>query len=263
MLDVDTGALVRDPSGSEGFYSLAAGRWLPVPRQAISPDGLSYAYVQMTVGADDVLHVVDVRAGQDLKYVLSGHWALSVLWYGEDAIYLAFSWEHTAGVWRFDLGSHQLTELTDRDYVMVTDGEILWSGSVNPADPRPLPGIETQANEIDRVVLASGVTEAWFYRPHSSATVLMTDAAGHPVAWIGLADPDSDLSTGEGMLILLPSPNRPVTLYQGRWEDLVPGAVDDFGMWIGGSHGLYLLRPGASGLERVSTAAVVPAGGCH
>ena len=262
-LDVDTGAIVRDPSGTEGFYSLAARRWLPVPRNAISPDGLSYAYVEFTPSQDDRLHVITVTTGQDSEYVLTGHWALSVLWYGSDAIFLVFSWEGSAGVWRFDLSTHALTELSGRNHVMTTDGEILWAGSVNPADPRPLIGIEPQANEIDRVVLATGASEAWLYRPHAWVTVRMTDSAGHPVVWVGPGNPDDDFWAPRGQLVLVEAPGRAVTLYEGNWDDLKPGAVDEHGMWIGGKAGVFLLRPGATALEKVSSAAATPAGGCH
>ncbi|HEV2027073.1 MAG TPA: hypothetical protein VGS16_00905 [Candidatus Dormibacteraeota bacterium] len=49
------------------YYDRAFSRWLPVPRQAVSPDGKHYAYGER--GADQTqvarMHVVDIVSGTD------------------------------------------------------------------------------------------------------------------------------------------------------------------------------------------------------
>ena len=267
-LDPDTGALVREPPAvGDGFYSLAAHRWLPVGRSSIAPDGLSYAYVEFVgFNASDRLHVVDALSGRDATYTLEDKHAYSVLEYGTDGIYLMFAYEMAIGVWRFDLASHALTQLSDQTDVWVTDGRVLWAGSVNPADPAPVAGLGVAPNQVDRIDLGSGARETWLYRPHTEVRVFMTDAAGLPVAW---AAPGQPAATGYylpgevGDLVYLDRPGHAVTLHSGRWEDLQPGAVDEHGLWFGGKAGVYLLRPGASALEPVASAPVIPAGGCH
>jgi hypothetical protein len=67
FLDLSSGTFTTDPN-SLASYDLAVGKWLPVPRAWISPDGLRYAYPEYRVGpgpATGLIHVVDARTGAD------------------------------------------------------------------------------------------------------------------------------------------------------------------------------------------------------
>src|SRR2546423_7037705 len=90
FMELPAGNLTEDTVGTaivrvsdQGFYDLAVHKWLPVPREAISPDGLQYAFVDSGTG----LHVVAARTGTVRVLFSDGGWV--VLEFGRDAIYLA------------------------------------------------------------------------------------------------------------------------------------------------------------------------------
>lgn len=191
--------------------------------------------------------------------------ALKVVEYLTDAVYLTWSYEGTAGLWRFDTATHTLVKLTERSPVWATDGNVLWSGSANPTESFPPKGPGAWPDQVDRVDLRSGTSETWLYRPQSSTSVVMTDAAGSPVVWIDRGreiSPGVFAQSGAGELVLLDSPGHAITLHAGAKSDVQPGAVDDKGMWLGGTVGVFVLTP-TGDFIRVSTAVAVPAGGCQ
>ena len=55
-----------DPKGNDGHYfDRAFSRWLPVGRQAVSPDGTHYAFTDLGQQDQFVIHIVEVASGQD------------------------------------------------------------------------------------------------------------------------------------------------------------------------------------------------------
>lgn len=67
FLQVPGGAFAADPA-SLGSYVLGAGKWVPVQRAWVSPDGKSYAYPEYRTAAGPVtgiIHVVDIASGAD------------------------------------------------------------------------------------------------------------------------------------------------------------------------------------------------------
>ena len=59
-----SGAVTIDPAGKGGaYFDRAFSRWLPVARDAVSPDGAHYAYVDLGDQGVFNVHVVDVRTG--------------------------------------------------------------------------------------------------------------------------------------------------------------------------------------------------------
>ncbi len=86
-------------------YDAVIGRWLPVPANAVAPDGLHYAYAEWdppasgmaggahsantpTIGVRGRIHLVDARTGAD-SIVYSGEPTYSVARFGDDSILLA------------------------------------------------------------------------------------------------------------------------------------------------------------------------------
>ena len=50
---------------TQASYDSDQHRWVPVPREWVSPDGSSYAYAVIQPGAAQGVHIVDVRTGSD------------------------------------------------------------------------------------------------------------------------------------------------------------------------------------------------------
>jgi hypothetical protein len=67
FLQIPGGTFASD-SSSLGTYVLGAGKWVPVQRAWVSPDGKSYAYPEYRSTAGPVtgiIHVVDIASGSD------------------------------------------------------------------------------------------------------------------------------------------------------------------------------------------------------
>ena len=100
-----------DPAGKNlqarggAYYDRAYSRWLPVPRQAVSPDGRHYAYTEPASDQTKMpkIHVVDVTTGTDRGFIThSSEWfiAYGVLDYSSEGIYLVQAYESPMfGLW--------------------------------------------------------------------------------------------------------------------------------------------------------------------
>lgn len=261
-----------DPAGKGGrYYDRAFSRWLPVEGSAVSPDGSQYAYSEQGTaqGGSPSVHVVDVRTGQDRAFVTpSSHWFISYipLAFRSDGVYLGQAWESpTAGLWRLDPGSGSLTMVASiSNLEIMASTSVFWVGTVNPADPSPLIGIATQANQIDRLDLADGRRTPWFYRPGMAVSGVGLDGAGHPIVR-ALAGKDGVIQPGlGGELFLLLDQRTQVSLYKGsgqQVETLQSPVADSHGIWFGSSERVFLYTP-ADGLKKVSSQPASPAGIC-
>jgi hypothetical protein len=166
-------------------YDRAVGRWLPVSREAIAPDGLHYAYAdydppgpndgKVAIGTTGRVHVVDARTGTD-RAIYSG----------------APTW----AIVDFDSAGIYLTRLTTGQYAPQKSGLYL----IDPTGgtPRPVAGGDASldwggwrmlnggaawgtafsgggvpamwsGNELWRLDIRSGVATSWFkVRPRTS-----------------------------------------------------------------------------------------------
>lgn len=248
------------------YYDRAFSRWLPVSRQAVSPDGKHYAYGQ---GAPDktkvaTMHVVDVATGVDHVFATpSTEWFVpySVLDYAAEGIYLYTNYELSVGLWLMDPTTgaiHRVANLTD---IQASGGNrTFWVGSVNPADPNPLGGLGIMPNQIDRFSLADGKRVAWFYRPSTAPRVIGSDVQGHPIVLVfngrnGVIDGDYGAE-----LILLISPQSQRSIFKGPVSSMFPPISDSHGIWFGSGNGTYLYTGEA--FLKVSDQPGFPANGC-
>lgn len=271
-LNTATGEVLRDPAaeGTAVSYSAAAGGWVPAEASGISPDASSYAYgttnTQSVPGQSlkSQLHIVDIASGHDAVYSLDPPF-LHVVSYRQDAIFLTVAYDGMWDVYRFDLVTHTLAQISDVSNLWSTDGIIAWIGSVNPADPHLLQGMAIMPNQVDRVVLATGAKQLWLYQPETELSVVMTDAAGNPLVFIDQGRDTGHgfwVGTGNGELVLLDRPNHVITLRAGAWDEFRPGAVDRYGTWLGGTSGIFLLTPDGT-FRNVSPLVAQPAGACQ
>jgi hypothetical protein len=270
-----------DPNGNSltghggAYYDSAYTRWLPVPRQAVSPDGKRYAYGARAQDQtkDGTMHVVDVPTGADHVFSApTGAWyvAYVVLDYANEGIYLYTNYEVAHGVAVMDPQTGVIRPVADLLYIQAAGGHgIFWVGTSNPADPHPLGGIGPVPNQVDRFNLADNSRTAWFYRPTNDVTVLSTDLAGHPIvrAVNGRFDPAQNFvvvgdSGGELMLLIDPHTQQSIFKGDATFIDSLGGPITDaYGIWFGSSQGIYLFTS-AGGLQKVSDQPGYPANGC-
>jgi hypothetical protein len=251
------------------YYDRALSRWLPVARQAVSPDGKHFAYGER--GADQTkvarMHVVDIATGSDHVFATpSTDWFIpyAVLDYASEGIYLYTNYEASIGVWLMNptTGSiHKVANLLD---VQATGGNrTFWVGSVNPADPHPVGGLGILPNQIDRFNLVDGTRVAWFYRPGSELRVIGSDTQGHPIVLLvngqnGVIDGDYG---AELILLLTPQSQRSIFKASAKLVGSMFVTISDsHGTWFGNDRGIYLYT--GTAFLKVSNQPGFPANGC-
>jgi hypothetical protein len=183
-------------------FDRQVGRWLPVARSQVAPDGLSYAYAewfsstttpcprqcipQPTGGR---IHVTDPRSGADtIVFSFTGDPAYQVVGYAGNSIFMRTespSGANADQLWRFDLSSRSLTKVVEEaGSSWIVDEQHLWMVTLGNGDIAPV--------QLNRIDLTTGVTETWFNLPARSASnpyspsllLLGLDAQGAP--WVAL-----------------------------------------------------------------------------
>ena len=246
------------------YFDRAYMRWLPVTRNAVSPDGARYAYTDRprllpstnTQGVRATVHVVAVTNGGDLAFD-GGDWSAPyvVLDYAAEGIYLITTAGVNVGLWLMDPTTGAVTRIANLSNVQGNAGRnFFWVGSVNPSDPNPIAGIAP--DQLDRLNLVDGSRVAWFYRPGSSVHFVGQDVSGHPIIMVSGPDESTEL-----FLLLGPDSNRSVLKFGNGATDLAGPISDQHGVWFGSPHGIYLYSD-ANGLQKVSSQPGYPANGC-
>jgi dipeptidyl aminopeptidase/acylaminoacyl peptidase len=255
------------------FYDLALKRWLPVQPEQTSPDGGSYAYVVSGPSGSDPtqVHIVQVATGGDHTITLAPPWT-GVGWQLEDfdgtSVFLTSQQvdQFPAGVWRLDIVTGSLHQLTQARHVLRVQNGTAWIGLVNPADPSPpTPGKGEAFDTIAAVNLATGAQTTWVYEPGKSVEVVAVDEFGRLVASIG---PPPDFAPTS------------VVFYQsaGSVGDVVTGGAsalfwvepDRGRLWFGSDRGIYLWSSATGFLKVYGTQeqssgggqSIAPAGHC-
>jgi hypothetical protein len=257
------------------YYDRAFSRWLPVLRQAVSPDGKHYAYGEAAPDQTKVatMHVVDVATGIDHVFSApTGAWyvAYGVLDYSSDGIYLMTNYEVSHGIAVMDPQTGLIRPVADLLYIQASGGHgVFWVGTPNPADPHPLGGIGAVPNQVDRFNLYDSSRTPWFYRPTNDVYALGIDWAGHPIvrAVNGRFDQAQNfvvVGDSGAELLLLIDPQTRLSLFKGDAtfiDSLGDPITDSHGIWFGSRQGIYLSTD-LGGLQKVSDQPGYPANGC-
>jgi hypothetical protein len=281
FLTFPDGAISPTPVGSGGLYfDRAFSRWLPVPRSAVSPDGISYAYIEVGQEPDVfVIHMVGVFGDQRKDVAVQESASAAgfgaqpqVFDYSADGIYLTEAFEHVwPGVWRFDQRTQTIQKLADVEVPEVSSSGVIWYGAVNPADPNPFSSRSSAGifpNEVDRLDLKTGTRARWLYRPGAAVNVMGVDTLGRPViihtvpgSDPGIGNPGFfDHSQSELLLGLDAAHQR--SIYKGQLVETLGNPIaDSHGVWFGSAQGIYLYSD-AGGLQKVSDHPGYPANGC-
>ena len=280
--ELSTGAFISfpaatlSPSNESGYYyDRAVSRWLPVSREAVSPDGRRYAYTDgwtLNPPTAPTLHIVDAATRNELRIAtMPDAQPYHVIDFTIAGIYLVISFEGTApGVWRFDPATGAVAKVSEGYYQPAGAG---WISLIDPRDPSPATSAMTgqpQPNRIDRRD-STGATVSWFYKP--GFALFGVGFAGTPALLVEADRQDLSPAMYTSELWLVTAPGRQLRLaaYSGNEQapttdtDLSSGIhssiADQHGIWIGGGHSVYLVKPNGA-ILRVYGQSGYPANGC-
>jgi hypothetical protein len=285
FIDTATGTYGADPSGlmlwdeSTGLdhtpdqpylyglggtsYNRAQHRWMPVPREYVSPDGRAYAYAAPRAGPSPGVHIVDLATLRDTVVPgTSGDpdprgYHYYVVSYQPDGVYLTrVNQLGGGGLWRLDPATGALTQVSSDapgSGVYVVEGEAWWTSphsSSSPDDPyvyhQYLTGAQGQH------------AETWLQRPGFRVDVIGV-ASGRAVV---VAD-----SAGTIEMWLLTSAASATQIYGaagsgsvGTYPPFLTAVAEPTGWWIGSRSGLFFASKDAFG--RVAATPVRVAGDC-
>jgi len=239
--------------GAIPSHDRAAGRWIPAPPAAVSPDGLHYAYA-----AGDGAHVVDLPGGADR--VLGGGDGLEVLAFGAAGVLVVHrhrAGEPAGGLLLLDPGSGAARALRPAEAGVEwagVGGGAAWASATLPG------GVE----EVWRLDPEHGTVAVWMHREGAGLRLIAVDGGGHPLVQVAAPQASSV------WLLTAPGQARQVSDSSPGGDDTpgYPAAVTDAGgVWVSDDGGaLYRFSP-STGLRRVDVPRLFPtgqrvAGGC-
>jgi hypothetical protein len=274
------GAISPTPVGTGGMYfDRAFSRWLPVPRSAVSPDGVSYAYIEIGQEPDVFyIHMVGVFGDQPKDVSVQESASASgfgaqpqVFDYSADGIYLTQAFERTwAGMWLFQQPAGPIRKVSDIVPDLSAGSGVFWFGELNPSDPSPIitgSSAGILSDVVSRLDLRTGARARWIYRPGAGLQVLGVDTSGHPLvrAFSGVANPapktDPINHSADELLIAL-DPSTQQSIYKGQLVETLGNPIaDSHGVWFGSAQGIYLYTSSGA-LIKVSNQPGYPANGC-
>jgi hypothetical protein len=254
-------------------YDKAFERWLPVPRDWISPDGKHYAYPELP--PPDVqpgsnippggVHVVDLPSGANHFFNPGTPPANSFWWvidYETEGVYLAVQPNGPAaptGLWLLNPSTGTVRKLSDTNQWQYISGGGAWATADALTGHGPGPG-----SRLLRMDLKTGAIVSWYKRTDIEFTVAGADGAGHPVLEVWkYQTPQLLLITGQNSAtILLTAPGSAVP----SLSNTVHPVADANGIWLGDTNGSISLYTPATGIKKMAklgASSVAPAGGCH
>ena len=274
FISFPSGAVSIDPqvppiqSYGGRYYDRAYSRWLPVAREAVSPDGRRYAYTQPAPDQTKMptIHVVDLATGVDRGFTTPSQQyfiSFGVLDYTSQGIYLYQAYESPRfGLWLLNPSNGAMSKVADLNYILSSAGnKIFWLGGIDPNDAHNIGTLFSVADELRRYNLADGSAVTWLYRPGKGLQVDGIDPAGHPIVDVISSYTASGLSD-DLVLVLSPGSSRTILTAPSVFvESLGASITDSHGVWFGSQQGIYLYSS-SGGLQKVSNQPGYPANGC-
>jgi hypothetical protein len=259
------------PSGSR-FFNRASMSWLPVPREAVSPDGGRYAYAEGNpyLGSGGSLHVVNVATKAD-RVIYSGPTVYGVVDFAREGIYITKAAVEgpSSGLWLQNPAGGAANVINAAIESPAVGGGAAWTQDFDASDPHPAPGgMVGPSNRIERVDLKTGELVSWFYEPGVDLRVVGFDASGNPFVGAYRSAGGGALDTVE--LWLLTSQTGSTQLFGGAQNYLWPSqvtAIDPHGVWFDAGYTadsvwLYVPNSPIQMVARLGVGFVHVAGGC-
>jgi len=268
----------------------AGGKWVPVPRAWLSPDGRSYAYLTSTTGVPGqpqtaALYVRDIARATDRK-LWSGAGFTQMIGWGPGGVY--FMLQPAAG----GKGSRDMTEVwvvdpakpgaahrvgpnppqpapsSEADSPIFQFGtriaaDYAWSvkmGSARPPIPAGGGNVVRNPSQVIRMDLTDGSLSTWFTAAEgTSLSIAGMDAQGHPILTLIPTPRMVAPPTSTGGPVLPPAdvnypPPPCVLLLTGpnQTVEIADGSNSEFrpSSAIGDRHGIWFNSPGSLWLYR-------------
>lgn len=298
MVSLPDGAVVADPTvarppnGAKGLgvvsYDAQLGRWVPVQRSWVSPDGRQYAFGTTTTGVPGAvptgdLRVHDIASGKD-RTLWQGEGMAQVMgWSGSLIVFTRQEFQAMAGpsapeVWGVDaaggtahrIGPNPAPAPGSGPYyggISLVGGGAAWSIMPRPGATLPAPeGANLKAylgpGIVSRIDLRDGTVTPWYTAPTGSTVSLLgLDASGHPIVTLfqipNAGQPAPGYRPPAPRVLLLTGRDQAQPINPGGDPAAVLGGVS------GDSHGIWFSTPGQIWLYRngsLRKVADVPAG---
>jgi hypothetical protein len=251
--------------GREVSYDQATKRWLPVPREFVSPDGLRYVYIT-TIGPPNTpagspyvskAHIVDAASGAERTHDLPGIPVIGVVVdFAANGVYITSGWEGLPnGLWRLNPDDGSFGKLTDKPGVVAIQDGVLWTFYLKNVEARYPTGYPVDT--VRRIDLSGGGAADWF-SPGVPIHPFGLDGQGRPlIAAYPYLRADGRDYAADVWQISAPGQARKILSHWSGAQSL----SDSHGIWLGTERGLYLYDE-ATGLRKVAIDAVVALGPC-
>jgi hypothetical protein len=242
FISIPSGSFTPDATGEGGSYDGAYGKWVPVPRSFVLPDGAAYVIEQQAPDSHYEIHLVQVASGAD-KVILQMPYdnAYSVLAFRPEGIYLVPLLHRSGlpqGLWLLSATTATITEIPGGGNLAwrLIDGGGAWGSPVG-------------VDRLDRLDLFTGVVTTWFQHPVQPPVgigsgygpdIVAFDRSQRPL--VELYPPAAAGATPLPELWLASGPGQATKLTGMPLTDrvLTPGISDSHGTWLVGSDGFYL-----------------------
>ena len=246
-------------------YDKAVERWLPVPRDQISPDGKHFAYADLPPIDNSPIHVADSSTGAARAFN-PGTPPTDSLWvavdYETEGIYLTTQPNGPAGVvglWLLDPSTGTVKPIDATHSWQYISAGGAWGTSDALTGHGPGPG-----SRLLRMDLKSGAIVSWYKRTDVEFTVAGADGSGHPIVQISKTSAPQliVITAANAAAILFPAPGSAIP----SLSNIVHPVTDTHGIWFGdtgGSISLYTPTAGIRKVAQVGSGNVTAAGGCH
>ena len=265
----DPKANVSLPHGSSfplsKSYDKAVERWLPVPRDQISPDGKHYAYADLPAVDGTPVHVVDLPSGASHAFnpgapPTDNSWV--AVDYENEGVYLTAQPNGPAplvGLWLLDPSNGVVKPIDTSHSWQYISGGGAWGTSDALTGHGPGPG-----SRLVRMDLKTGAIVSWYKRTDVEFTVAGADGSGHPILQITKTSAMQliVITAANAAAILFPAPGTAIP----SLSNIVHPVTDAHGIWFGdtgGSISLYTPATGIKKLAQVGSGDVTAGGGCH
>jgi hypothetical protein len=259
----DTTRNFQSPPGLAPYplsYDATYSKWLPVPYQAVSPDGRRYAYATSTNAPPGVvpapypgLHVVDLVTGSN-TIVATGEWA--VVTFAAKGIYATGlpQMGPPSGLWLIDPDTEHIQQIADAGWWLHVSDGFAWGSGAQSTRP------DFQAGDLLKLDLATGqIDPRWFVNLSVTIYPLGDDGRGHVIVQ-GTNDVYNEIwlvdeKTGDHKQIASGTSQGLQSLNSTYAQS------DSHGVWFGTQGGIYVYTGGWQ-LKLVSAQAGQIAGPC-
>ena len=213
-------------------YDRALGRWLPVPRNWVTPDGKRYAY---NYPGDDGVYVVTVATGAQVELGEGTQWAIRDV--AAEGVYVVplSAGNLGAGLWLLPF-TGAAKQLTATGYWQTVGGGAAY-GTATSAVP------QGAANTILRFDVKTLKSQPWFTAENAQSNVIGFDTKGAPLIFTNFTIPNSYPGYGQQIWIVPALAQGYVIVNRPPFNGL--GVVaDSHGIWFSDGSQQYLFIPG-------------------